>query len=607
MLCFGVARCTPGRNVRGVGGERSQRNSVLSRLGVACMIALLGCGSVALAQAPARSIPGAVEPGRDRPQPVPPAQPNFDFTIEAPSRSQVPRAVMELHFLLRDIRIVGAVTLPPEQFRPIYAALIGTQVTVTKILDVADAIEDTYRRQGYVLAHAFVPPQRVRDGVFTINVVEGYVTALAFEGGDDATQKLLRSYLQPVLAARPLALPVLERALLLANDLGGITAAGVLRPAPAVPGASELLVTITPSRVTGGLNLDNRGSQFAGFWTMAGDAEANGVIAAGDQLAASYATSPDVLEKTTGQVRYRRPIGANGMAASLFVTVTHGEPGAGLQPLHVVTDSYAVGPHLSYPLIRSRAESLVLDAGFTMQDAKVTTLSTTLSHDQWRVLDASASYSRIVFGGGVTASLDVAQGLGIMGATGSAAVSELGLPVLSQSGGTHGNPEFTKLSGNLHYTRSIWGPLNLAFWTQGQYAFAPLVAGEQIAFGGSQIGRGYDPGAVTGDHGIGGSFELRYDVPMPDYYITLLQPYAYYETAKVWNRHGAAAGVLVTAAGVVGTGQGLTLESAGLGLRITLPRNLTAAFEWSHTMQSVPGSDNGHRANKLLMEAAVRF
>ncbi len=85
---------------------------------------------------------GAVEPGRDRPPLAIPAQPDFDFRIEVPGRSTVPRAIDEIRFHLNGIEIKGAVTIPPERFRPLYRALIGKDVSLSDILDVAAAIEN---------------------------------------------------------------------------------------------------------------------------------------------------------------------------------------------------------------------------------------------------------------------------------------------------------------------------------------------------------------------------------------------------------------------------------------------------------------------------------
>jgi hemolysin activation/secretion protein len=558
----------------------------LIAIGVLWLALPAGAWEVRAQAALPRELPGAVEPGRDRPVPQAPARPLFDFTIEQPGRTQVPRAVEELHFQLTDIQIEGAVTLPAASFRPLFEPLIGKQVSVSDILDVADAIEDAYRKAGYVLTHAFVPPQRVRTGVFTITVVEGFVSAVTIEGGDPAIQELIRQYLQPVVGVRPLRLALMERALLLANDLPGVTAAGVLRPSPDQPGASDLVITLVEAPYSGGAAVDDRGSNFSGVWTLGADAEANSLLLAGDQFALSVAAAPDITERSFGQFRYRAPIGTNGMAASLIATVTHGQPASSLSQFNLLTDSFAVGPRLSYPIFRSRAESLVLDGGFTVQDATVTSLGAPFSHDQWRVADLSASYVRSeFFGGAQTASLDLAQGLPIFGATPN------GSPNLSHQGAA---TDFTKLVGTLRHTRDLFGPFSLALVAQGQAAFAPLVVGEQITFGGNQIGRGYDPGAVSADQGAGGSIELRYSAHAPEYFFDLIQPYAFFDAGKVWNFQSSA-------------GSTQRVASTGVGVRLFLPHAINADFEIARTLRAVPGSDNGKKATKLLMDASVRF
>jgi hemolysin activation/secretion protein len=341
----------------------------------------------------ALQIPNTVEPGRDRPVPLPvPPESDFDFRIEAPRRAPVPRAADQLSFSLREIKIVGATRYPPDTLRELYAPLLGREVRPSDVLGVAEAIEAKYRAAGYVLTRAFVPPQRVADGVFTIDVVEGYVSKTDTEGGDAATGDLIKRYLAPVRGARPLEIAPMERALLLANDIPGVAAAGLLKPSPTEPGASDLVVTVVPTVVSGGVALDNRGSKFQGPWAIRGDIAYNGIVGP-DQLFGSLATVPnDPIEKIAAQLRYVRPIGADGMTVSFLASGSYGEPGAELTAIELVTDSYAFGPRLHFPVIRSRAENLFLDGGFTWQSATVTTLNQPFSHDNWRVLDAAVSY-----------------------------------------------------------------------------------------------------------------------------------------------------------------------------------------------------------------------
>jgi hemolysin activation/secretion protein len=547
---------------------------------------VLAVGS-ALAQVSPPPKPNFAEPGQDRPLPAPPTG-TFDFSIETPRRSPVPRAVDELRFQLKDVTIVGATVFTPDEIRPLYADLIGKEVGLSDILNVADAIEAKYRERGFIISRAYVPPQRVGNGVFTINVVEGYVSGIALEGGDPGVRSLIQAYISPVTQSKPLVLEPMERGLLLANDLPGVTAAGLLRPSPDTPGASDLVVNVTQSPWTGGLNADNRGSRFTDRWTLGGDVEWNSPLGDGDQVSASIQSAPDPNVRIQGTARYQHPIGTSGLTGSAYVTVSNGAPAASLGAFNITTNSIAAGPRLSYPLIRTRAQSLTLEGGITWQDAEVHsgTPAAQISHDHWHVVDAALTYTQTGFwDGNTSATLDVAQGIPGLGAT------ENGSPSLSRPGA---HTDFTKVTSTVKRIQVIWGPVNVALTAQGQYAFAPLVAGEQISFGGYQIGRGYDPSAISGDHGLGGSAELRYDTRIDQYFIQTVEPYIFYDAAKIWNRLG-------------GNGSGLALHSAGAGVRVGLDHNISTGVEFAHTLTAVPGSDNGSRKYKVLFNAAVRF
>jgi len=532
-----------------------------------------------------------IPPGRNRAVPTVPNQPDFDFSIVAPHRSPVPRAVDEVHFTLSDVKIEGAVTIPASQFRDLYAPLLGKDITLADILNIADKIEARYRAQGYLLVRAFVPPQRVKDGVFTINVVEGYLASVTVQGADSSTRSLIGEYLASARDARPLTLSTMERGLLLANDIPGVVATGVLRPAPDTPGASDLVVDTSQPWIAGGIAVDNRGSRFSGLWTINADAEINSIFG-GDQLAGTVTLSPSSIDQVAGQLRYRRAIGGDGLVVSLIGSITHGQPGSTLTAFNVLTDSWAVGPRLTYPLIRSRAETLILDGGFTVQDARVGLLGTGFSHDKWRVLDIGGSYQRAnVLGGTWTSTFDVAQGIPGLDA------SPNGSKQLSRAGGF---TDFTKLTGFTRLAVPLVGNFGVVLTAQGQFAFVPLITGEQITFGGTQIGRGYDPGGITGDNGLGGSVEFHYDFRFTNSVVHALQPYAFVDGANTWYIHRCEPDPSACLLNQ-------SIASGGGGLRAWFPYNLTASAEVAQTLNRVVGSDGDKRATKILVDLAVRF
>jgi hemolysin activation/secretion protein len=508
----------------------------------------------------------------------------YDFRIEEPRKSPVPRAVDVLTFEVRDIRVVGATAFPPESFRPLIEPVVGKTVRLSDIVGVADQIEAKYHAAGYVLTRAFVPPQSVSDGIFQIDVVEGYVKAVSVEAKDESVRSRIETMLQPIREQRPLEISTMERALLLANELPGVTASGLLRPSPTAPGASDLVVTVTESPYSGIVALDNRGSKFTNMWTLTGYALVNSPVNDGGQAELSVSGSPDFVQRRAYQARYRHPIGDEGLSVSMGGLVSIGAPGASLGPVHITTNTFTIGPRASYPLMVSRSSRLSLDGGFTWQSADVHALGLPFSHDEWRPLDAALTYQQTGFWGGVTgATLGIVKGLPIFDAT------EPGSPKLSRPGA---RTDYTKTTMSISRVQTIDESWSAALSANGQYSFQTLVNGEEITFGGSLIGRGYDPGAIAGDNGIGGSVELRYDFKNTGLPIDGTQFYAFYETAKVWNHANSF------------TSQ---LASTGTGVRVFIAKDVNFSVEYARSLDSVPSNDNGRKGARILFVGTVRF
>ncbi|HEV8016195.1 MAG TPA: ShlB/FhaC/HecB family hemolysin secretion/activation protein [Stellaceae bacterium] len=555
-------------------------------------IAVLGLAPAYGQAPPSRTaLPSTVEPGRPPPSAAPAAPvENFDFFIQTPERAPVPRAEDQLVFVLNGIQITGATIYSDAELRPFYADLLGHEVKLTDILGIADAIEAKYRTAGFVLTRAYVPPQHVTNGVFTINVVEGYVAAIDTKGGSAATQRQVTDYLQPVTQQRPLQLRGMERALLLANDIPGVTASGLLRPSPNVAGASDLLVNLVPTPVSAGIGIDNRGSRYAGPWIAHADAEVNGILGP-DQFYANISSVPNSLEKLYGLLRYQRMVGPDGASVSLLGYGSYGQPGSILRPFELITDSWAVGPRARYPILRSRAQSLYVEAGVARKDEQVSILGQPFSHDQWSTADASLTWVQSgLLNGNTTVTAGLTQGLPVLGATPS------GSPNLSRPGA---HTDFTKATFSAQRIQTLYGPVNLAVNMLGQYAFEPLVVGEQAAFGGDTIGRGYDPDVLVGDQGFGTSLELRYDYQptnLPAYLpLNFAQPYVFYDAAGVWDR---VANSLHT---------GASLSSAGLGLRARFPHQVSAGIEYAKTLTRLAANDDGNLTSRVLVDLSVRY
>ncbi len=587
---------TAGANMRGFGPRLGYFLGVAGTVGIlVAPLSAAGAGTDGDTVELALDNPAAVQqflaplqPGRDRPLPDAGPPPNLDFTIQAPRRSPVPRAVEELVFDVRDIKVDGVTTYSPDEIRPLVQPVIGGKAHLSDLLAAAERIEAKYHADGYILTRAFVPTQSVSDGVFRISVIEGYVAAVSVNGGDDSAQARVQQLLAPVLASRPLRLPVIETALLTANQIPGAAVSGLLRPSASEPGASDLVVTVKTAPWAASLSTDNRGAESTGKWTYAADLAVRSPWADGGQLLVNASTATDPNQRRALQAKYVVPVGGDGMLFTMSGLTSHGEPVASLAstPLKIISDSVAVGPHLSYPLLLTRQEKLSVDGGITYQSANVGMLDAPYSHDEWRVADVALTYQNAGLLDGVsTAMLDLAQGLPIFGASPSGSLT------ISRPGG---RTDFTKLTSTVSHVRSIDGPLSLSVSGMGQYADSTLLTGEEVSFGGTAIGRGYDPAAITGDLGVGGSVELRYDLDAADFYANSAQLYSFYDVAAVWVHSGTLS-------------TPNRIQSAGAGVRTVVVSAVSLGLEFAHALEPVPGSDDGHRSSRVFFNGSVRF
>jgi hypothetical protein len=102
---------------------------------------------------------------------------------------------------------------------------------------------------------------RRRDCVL---VVEGYIDNIKIQGKITGSQYQIRNKIAGIKESRPLRATVLERYMLLLNDLPGLSAQSILRPSASVSGASDLIIVVKESHVGGAVSVDNRGTRFIG-------------------------------------------------------------------------------------------------------------------------------------------------------------------------------------------------------------------------------------------------------------------------------------------------------------------------------------------------------
>lgn len=558
--------------------------------------ALLAASPAALAQlpAPGSPIPRILPPTPPRVGPAVPVRPPAAPSTEVPNRP----------VRVTNVAIEGVTAYPASEIEALTQGLVGPATSLTRIDAARLAILRRYQSDGYVLSAVSVNMD-VASGRLRFIVTEGRIASVKIDGdiGPAATQVL--RFLNRLTEKVPIDSATLERYLLLAQDVPGITLHAVLQPSTDEPGALNLIAQVSRQPVSGLATLDNRAFVNTGPIEGLGVLDFNSFTEFGEKSEISlYHAFPN--SETFGQASTEFFIGSSGLKLKIYAGSGQTWPTGplGLEQYNGITTVY--GGQLSYPLIRARQQTLNLHVSLDGTESTVNIGTPTVreSYDVVTALRFSADYalSDLLFGPDHSAlnaiSGRISQGLPILGAT------EDNNPNAARLGQ---QTTFTKFDFQASRTQTLFSP-----WRDATVALEGLLAGqvtgnvlpltEQFYLGGMQYTRGYYAGQVVGDKALAATAELQLNtifdlsrLHLPSDIST--QFYLFYDWGETWNNQEADPNV--------------HLSSAGGGMRMQVTPRLEVDLEGLARFNRFPnGSGPGVSAlygGAFYWRALVRF
>lgn len=496
-----------------------------------------------------------------------PAAPTTSQEVSAPStqaKFQATPGAEKVKFFLKGIHLFGNTVYSYQDLAPLFQQYVGHQATLADLETVAHEITLKYRSNGYVLSRAVIPAQTIKNGVVNIQVVEGYVGHANPVGYVQNSGPLVNKYGQKIAQSKPLNIKTLERYALLANDIPGMNQVKVVLQPPRDPhaplGSTELSFAPDFSKASGFFTVDNRGTRYLGQNEFSAGATVNSLIQSGDQLGVQALTSSNKNEQYVSAFDLQ-PLGATGATFNLSASYSKTTPGFTLTPQMVSGWSKEVVGTVRVPVIRSRRQNLYMHVAFdylnSRTDFDAFDPPVTVYEDHVRSLRWGMDYYlQDGWAGSDQVSGQLSHGLNVLGASPRATVPPPN-PPLSR---LQGDPQYTKFNGTLSRLQGITQNISFLVAGIGQYTNQPLLSSEQFTFGGSQYGQAYDPGELTGDRGVAGKAELRYNT-YPDYrFLSAAQYYAYYDIGKIWNILPMSATGIQQVQSAASTGAGVRLN-----------------------------------------------
>lgn len=298
--------------------------------------------------------------------------------------------------VVEEFKFKGNTLLSSATLRAALAPLLGRPLDFARLQSTPVLVADVYRDKGWVV-QTFLPEQSIEQGSVTIEIVEA-VFGQTLVAGDPATrvpkEDVLQIFARQQEAGKFLNIHAVDRALLLADDLPGITVSGALAQGAQAGQTDLVLQMANEPGLNANVSADNTGAVSTGTARVMAALNINSPTLRGDAIGLNALASQGTRY---ARLAYGLPMGTDGWRLGLNASRLHyeliTEPYASQKRQGNPTqgDATTAGLELSYPWVRSRtfnlntslsAEKKTYDniaSGLTSSAYKSTPLSLVLS------------------------------------------------------------------------------------------------------------------------------------------------------------------------------------------------------------------------------------
>jgi hemolysin activation/secretion protein len=483
-----------------------------------------------------------------RPQPLPPSRLEVQGGVERAPCFLSSSEYDSIRFTLRNVEFEGLQGLAPDQLSDSYQSLIGREQPVAVICDIRDRAATALRRAGYI-ASVEVPEQRIADGTVKLRVLMAKLVQVRVRGDASGAERTIAGYLNKLTEQPVFNRNEAERYLLLASDLPGYNVRLTLRPAGTVPGEviGDVTVLRTPAYVDA--NIQNYGSRALGRWGGLLRAQLYGLTGLGDRTTAAIFSTSDFDEQQTIQLGHDFRLGSEGLTIGGNFTYSWAKPSIDHDSdfrARTLLATLEVG----YPFVRRLSHTVRGSLGLDFVNQDVDLNDVDLTRDRLRVgfarlnadavsTDFSRGFSLVEPHWRVSSLIELRRGFDIFGATdscGPTGADCLGPgdvpPSRIEADGTA-----TVFRGSAYGEFRPVPKVTLSLGVRGQLANHPLLTFEEFSAGNYTVGRGYDPGTLLGDRGIGVQTEIRIGSVYPRSPRQVgIEGYGFFDYASIRNK-----------------------------------------------------------------------
>lgn len=470
-----------------------------------------------------------------------------------------------------EFRITGALSYPSARLAELVKPWVGRRLDIAGLNEAAGAITRHYQSAGHLLTYAYLPAQRVADGVIEIAVLEGRLEATQIVTAQDVRlrDEVIQAHADG-LPKQPLLQADVERKLLLLNDIPGVTARAAFTPG-STTGAAEMVVSVAEDEpLVVRAEANNHGSRSTGEYRAGVGVQLRDVFGWGDSTGARLLVSKRG-GLVSGSLNTSVPVGGDGYRVGASLSRLKYELAGAFARTGAVGSADVLSLDASYPLVRRTDANLGFRAALEHKRLR----------DQFELLGtANAKRNNSLE---ATLSGDWRDSLFGAGATLASASGSVGVLRLLDTSASNGDPlgtagDWHKLVVQLLRQQALAGPWSMYGRVAAQATKRNLDSSEKFPLSGPGAVRAYGPGEANVDQGALLSLELRY-------------AHDYLGGNFVWSLfHDAADGRINRQ--LTGAGNQIRLRGGGVGLQWNAgDLGLAASLAWRGSRVPTEGGD----------------
>ena len=409
-------------------------------------------------------------------------------------------------FTLQHLQVTGATVYAEAELLKVAGFETGRALSLQAMQAMAERITQHYRRNGYLMARAYLPAQEIRDGVGTLAVLEGQYGQVQLNNTSSLDSQVPQDLLAGLNHRDVITLPPLEERLLLLSDVPGVQVRSSLVPGASL-GLSDLVVEVEPgARISGSVDADNAGNRYTGEERLGATVNLNNPTGRGDLASLRVLTSGAGLRY--GRASYQAPVGRGR------VGVSYSDLGYKLErefaALQANGHARIATVFGTYPLRRSRQSNMHIGLSLEAKTFRDRIDAEPSVIDKRAQVAVATWYGdqRDAWGGGGLNSYSLAWSTGTIDIRSPEALQR-------DADTARSDGHYNKLAFALSRVQRANESLTLSASLSGQMASKNLDISEKMELGGMYGVRAYPEGEAYADEGLLLTLEARQQLRLP--------------------------------------------------------------------------------------------